>query len=66
MWGMEDQAFSPESLTRWSPVFRNVRCVELATAGHFVQEEAPDTAVQAIRQFLEDLSSPWLIRWVFG
>jgi pimeloyl-ACP methyl ester carboxylesterase len=55
LWGMKDPAFTPEALERWQHAFRNAKVVRFPAAGHFVQEEAPAEAAEAIRDFLRPL-----------
>lgn len=52
IWGMKDPAFGPHFLARWREVLPQAAVIELPTAGHFVQEEAPDIALGAIRQLV--------------
>ncbi len=57
LWGMKDPAFGPSALERWRSLLTNARAVEVAEAGHFVQEEAPGTALREIRAFLTEVES---------
>lgn len=50
VWGMKDVAFAPKFLARWRTVLPQAEVSELPGAGHFVQEEAPDACVDALRQ----------------
>lgn len=52
LWGMRDPAFGPAALERWKAALPNGRAVEFPTAGHFVQEEAPEEAARSIEAFL--------------
>jgi haloalkane dehalogenase len=52
LWGMKDPAFGGTALERWKQALPRARVVEFPDAGHFVQEEAPEEAGQAIRAFL--------------
>lgn len=52
VWGMKDIAFREKELRHWQQAFPAARTVELATVGHFVQEEAPDELAAAVVPFL--------------
>lgn len=52
LWGMKDSAFRPKQLERWRQLLPHAEVVEFPDSGHFVQEEAPQEAVGAIRSFL--------------
>jgi len=52
IWGMRDVAFGPTYLARWRELLPAAQVVEVPGAGHFVQEEAPETAIAAIRGLL--------------
>ncbi|WP_129675572.1 alpha/beta fold hydrolase [Candidatus Chloroploca sp. Khr17] len=54
VWGMKDIAFRPKELRRWQARFPSARTVELATVGHYVQEEAPDDLAAAMLPFLRE------------
>jgi haloalkane dehalogenase len=49
VWGMRDPAFGPKYLARWRDALPDARVIELAQAGHFPQEEAPDEVTAAVR-----------------
>jgi haloalkane dehalogenase len=51
-WGMKDIAFRRQELARWTALFPNAEVVRLPSAGHFVQEEAPQAINAAVAQFL--------------
>ena len=53
IWGMRDSAFRPRQLARWREALPHARVVEIAGAGHWPHEEAPDEVVAALRAFLE-------------
>ncbi|MBC8162916.1 MAG: alpha/beta fold hydrolase [Roseiflexaceae bacterium] len=53
LWGMKDAAFPPKHLTRWRAALPHAQVVSFPESGHFVQEEMPDKAINAIRSFLE-------------
>ena len=52
VWGMKDAAFRPAQLTRWREALPGARVVELAEAGHWPHEEAPDEVAAAMIGFL--------------
>jgi len=52
IWGMKDSAFRPDQLARWRQAVPHASFVELADAGHWPHEEAPDAVVEALRTFL--------------
>lgn len=55
LWGMKDVAFGPDALERWKRTLPAARSVELADAGHFAMEEAPDATERSLREFLAGL-----------
>jgi pimeloyl-ACP methyl ester carboxylesterase len=52
VWGMKDVAFGPAYLARWREALPQAEVVELPNAGHFVQEEAPEVALDALRRLM--------------
>jgi haloalkane dehalogenase len=52
VWGMMDWCFRPECLRRFESVWPDATTVEIADAGHYVIEDAPDETLAAIEQFL--------------
>ncbi len=52
VWGMQDWCFRPECLRRFQRVWPEARTVELADAGHYVMEDAPEEAMAALERFL--------------
>lgn len=42
IWGVKDSAFKPHMLARWRARLPNAKVLELADAGHWPQEEAPE------------------------
>jgi haloalkane dehalogenase len=52
VWGMKDIAFRKKELHRWEQIFPHARTVRVNSAGHFVQEEAPDELAEAVIPFL--------------
>jgi haloalkane dehalogenase len=51
VWPQRDPAFRARERTRWEQLFANHRTVELAGAGHYIQEDAPTEIVAAIREW---------------
>ena len=51
VWGTKDSAFRPHLLERWREALPGATVVELPV-GHWPQEEAPDTVLEAVRSFL--------------
>ena len=54
VWGDRDRAFRKPQLERWQATFPNHRTVMLRGAGHYIQEDAPDDIVDAIRGWADD------------
>lgn len=52
LWGMKDPSFPPKQLARWRELFPKAEVVMFPENGHFIQEEAPEQAISAIRRFL--------------
>ncbi len=52
IWGMKDWCFTPQCLERFRKHFPHARVLELARAGHYVVEDAPDEVLGEIRRFL--------------
>lgn len=52
LWGAADTAFDLTFLGRWRAELPQATVVEIAGAGHFPQEEAPDEVITAIRAHL--------------
>lgn len=52
VWGMKDWCFRPECLRRFQSVWPEATSVEIADAGHYVIEDAPDETLAAIDSFL--------------
>jgi haloalkane dehalogenase len=55
VWGMRDPAFRPSMIARWQATFADHRLVELPSAKHYIQEDAPAEISRAI---LERFSDP--------
>lgn len=56
VWGMKDWCFRPECLRRFEQAWPDAKTVEVADAGHYVIEDAPDETLDALQQFLENAS----------
>jgi haloalkane dehalogenase len=54
VWGMKDIAFREKELIRWERTFPEARSIRLSSAGHFVQEEAPEELAEAVVPFLKE------------
>ena len=52
VWGMKDSAFRPHMLARWKQALPHATVVELAHAGHWPHEEAPEQVIAALRDNL--------------
>jgi haloalkane dehalogenase len=52
LWPTQDFAFNNADLRRWEAIFPNHRTVLLEGAGHYIQEDAADKIVQAIRDWM--------------
>jgi len=55
LWGMRDSAFRPHLLARWRSTLPQAQVVELAEAGHWPHEEAPEAVARQLGRFLEGL-----------
>jgi haloalkane dehalogenase len=51
VWPTKDVAFREPELRRWEATFPNHRTVKIEGAGHYVQEDAPEEIVAAIRDW---------------
>jgi pimeloyl-ACP methyl ester carboxylesterase len=51
-WGMRDVAFGPDILAQWRERFPDAPVLELPNAGHYLQEDAWEEIVPAIRELL--------------
>jgi len=51
VWPTKDVAFRDAELRRWEQLFPQHHTVKIEGAGHYVQEDAPDEIVQAIRDW---------------
>lgn len=54
LWGMKDPAFGASALARWQEVFPGACTIGFSEAGHFVQEEAPQEALNAMESWLQE------------
>lgn len=50
VWGMKDWCFTPAFKAGWEQRFPDAAVSELQGAGHYVNEDAPETVVHAIRR----------------
>jgi haloalkane dehalogenase len=55
VWPTRDPAFRDAERRRWEATFPDHRTVTLEGAGHYVQEDAPDEIVAAIRDWAPDV-----------
>ncbi len=53
VWGMNDWCFRPECLQRIQMLLPSAESIELAEAGHYVLEDAPDDVIGAIESFVQ-------------
>jgi haloalkane dehalogenase len=51
VWPTKDVAFKDPERRRWEALFPNHRTVLLEGAGHYIQEDAPEEIVAAIRDW---------------
>ena len=54
VWPTRDIAFTERELRRWEQMFPNHRTVILEGAGHYIQEDAPEEIIEAIREWGTD------------
>jgi haloalkane dehalogenase len=57
IWGMKDWCFRPECLHRFQSAWPNATTVEIADAGHYVIEDAPQETIDAIDRFVSSLGN---------
>ena len=57
VWGMQDWCFRPECLRRFEAVWPQSTAIEIADAGHYVLEDAPQETLDAISRFLKENQS---------
>ncbi len=53
VWGMQDPVLPPAVLRMWQQLYPHATTHELEEASHFLQEDAPERIIQAIKRFLE-------------
>jgi pimeloyl-ACP methyl ester carboxylesterase len=58
IWGMKDSFASPKYLKKFQEGFQNSKTIELPDAGHFPQEEEPQTVAGGIKEFIQSLQGP--------
>jgi len=51
VWGDRDQAFKEPQRLRWERTFPNHKTVILKGASHYIQEDAPEEIVRAIKEW---------------
>ncbi|MGC7102114.1 alpha/beta fold hydrolase [Amycolatopsis lurida] len=51
LWPSDDYAFGENELKRWESIFPGHKTVRLEGAGHYIQEDAPDEIIAAIREW---------------
>jgi haloalkane dehalogenase len=54
LWGLRDPAFGPRFLARWRELLPEAQVRTFEDAGHFVMEEQPAAAAEAVRAFLSE------------
>jgi haloalkane dehalogenase len=58
IFGMKDTAIAnPEIISRWERHFPNANLVKLPDAGHYTQEDSPESFVYALRRILKKIES---------
>ena len=57
IWGMRDWCFRPDCLDRFTDAWPNAEAHRLADVGHWVVEDAPEEAEEAVRSFLHRTDS---------
>ena len=53
VWGMLDPVLPPNVLDMWKSIYPRAQVCEIPDASHFLQEDAPDSVLKAIEEFLE-------------
>jgi cis-3-alkyl-4-acyloxetan-2-one decarboxylase len=59
IWGMRDWCFTPYFLRRFQEFFPHAETHELASAGHYVVEDAAQEIIPIVKQFLERAPQPY-------
>lgn len=54
IWGMKDKIFPPKVIDFWLKIYPGTPVIELHDAGHFLQEDAPDLVLNAIKEFVSN------------
>jgi len=54
VWGMADPLAGPGELEKWKAILPDLRVEEVAAAGHFVADEAPDAIQRAVLSLLQE------------
>ena len=57
VWGEKDFAFKKPERSRFENIFSEHTTVILPRAGHFIQEDAPDEIIEAIRKWMDEIRS---------
>jgi len=57
IWGMKDWCFRPDCLHRFQAAWPDATTVEIADAGHYVIEDAPEETVDAIARFVSSVGN---------
>ena len=52
LWGFKDIAFREKELEQWKSELADFRLYEFRDCGHFLAEEAPDSIIPALREFM--------------
>jgi haloalkane dehalogenase len=55
IWGAADKVVGPMQRDKWYEVQSNLRMINIADAGHWPQEEAPELVTKAIQDLIESL-----------
>lgn len=55
IWGMKDKIITPQYLEKFVSGFPNHTICKIETAGHFPQEEEPETVLKCMTDFLKEL-----------
>jgi haloalkane dehalogenase len=55
VWGMRDRAIPPPLIKPWLAAFPDAHVTQRPDDGHYIQEDAPDAVIDAIRRVLASL-----------